>query len=56
MQQKQLTVLLPSFDADKVGELFKKIVENPIYKTNMLKLRSQSAMSGGRDLLVRTVE
>ena len=34
------TVLHPSFDSEKVYNLFKEIVENPKYKTNMLKLRA----------------
>ena len=53
---KTATVLNPAFDEEKICTLFKEIVENPKYKTNMIKLRAQSGMSGGSDLVVRTIE
>ena len=51
-----MTVSEPSFDAEKVCKQFTELISNPKYKTNMLKLKSQANMSGGRDLVTRTVE
>jgi hypothetical protein len=50
------TVVIPSFDEEKVYKLFTELITNSKYKTNMLKLKSQSNMSGGRELVTRTVE
>jgi hypothetical protein len=44
----QMTYETPAFDADRVHKCFQMVIENPMYKTNMLKLQRLSQRLDGR--------
>ena len=46
----------PCFDSNHVKSVFEKVLKDPKYKENMMKLKTQSLATGGRDLYVKTVE
>ena len=46
----------PCFDSNHVKSTFEKVLNDPKYKQNMLKLQAQSWATGGRDLAVKTIE
>lgn len=51
----QMVYRTPAFDGDRVHKCFEQVIENPMYKTNMLKLQRLSQRLDGRRKLVQAV-
>ena len=54
--KKMVTYEKKMFDEKHVTKIVKDALENPEYQENILKLRLRSEQTGGRDLLVKSIE
>jgi len=53
---KLLTYKDPIFTEEECFKAFHEILNNPMYKANVLKMRMQSLSTGGRELACQTIE
>jgi len=51
-----LTYKTPVFTEEQCYKAFFEILDNPMYKENVMKMRMQSLFSGGRELACQTIE